>query len=192
VQPIPPNGRASADSLSSGTNPPARQTPIAWREDRVYEPYAVRRVALDDLQVEREVGDRSKEGEPNDEADEACDGEDAVSEQPEWQDRFFCAAFDERERDCEQRAERDRHEHRSRGLGKRPPAETRNERRKRACERDGSDVVDRPTRPPGRRGKHDLDHGDGQRAERQAAETRSGVALVDVGFGETHEARSHR
>jgi hypothetical protein len=58
-------------------------------------------MAFDDLEVEREVGDRAEEGEADDEADRAGGDEDAVVEELERQDRLGRAAFDEGEDDEE-------------------------------------------------------------------------------------------
>ena len=64
-----------------------------------------RAVALDDLQVERQVGDRAEEREADDEADRARDREDPVAEELERQDRLRGAPLDERERDEQHDAE---------------------------------------------------------------------------------------
>ena len=55
-----------------------------------------RAVPLHDLEVQRQVGDRAEQREPDDEPDHARDREDAVAEELERQDRLLGPALDER------------------------------------------------------------------------------------------------
>jgi hypothetical protein len=61
-------------------------------------PETVGAVSLDVLQVERQVRDRAEESEADDEADRAGDGEDAVAEEVERQDRLGGPRLDRDER----------------------------------------------------------------------------------------------
>ena len=123
---------------------------------------------LDDLEVERQIGDRAEEREPDDEADRARDRERAVAEEIERQDRLGGTLLDERERDEENNAD-----HHQRDDLSRPPrpsgaAEAREEHdpRQPSREQRRAEVVDPVPDVHDGTVERDSDHREREQAQR--------------------------
>jgi hypothetical protein len=104
-----------------------------------------RAVALDVLEVERDVGDGAEEREADDEPDRAADAKDAVAEELERQDGLGRALLGEDERNEQEEPGGNEGEHRRRPprVGGAPEARVEHDRGKAACKQRRPEEVDR-------------------------------------------------